>query len=140
MPSYVRGVTLSRWFLFIKHSFRFSKFVFCKLQVLPNWHLIVDNSAMNIYKGYRFPADIISYAVWVYYRFNLSYRDAEDLLAERGVNVSYESIRLWCDKFGLQYAKRLKRKHQCYGDTFFTDEIFLKINGTLLRKYGSQRR
>jgi len=84
---------------------------------------------MNIYKGYRFPADIISYAVWVYYRFNLSYRDVEDLLAERGVNVSYESIRLWCNRFGPEYAKRLKRKHQGYGDTFFIDEVFVKING-----------
>jgi len=55
-------------------------------KVLSNWHLIAGNSAMNIYKGYRFPADIIGYAVWVYYRFNLSYRDVEDLLAERGVN------------------------------------------------------
>ena len=84
---------------------------------------------MNIYKGYRFPADIISYAVWVYYRFNLSYRDVEDLLAERGVDVSYESIRLWCNRFGPEYAKRLKRKHQGYGDTFFIDEVFVKING-----------
>jgi putative transposase len=84
---------------------------------------------MNIYKGYRFPSDIIGYAVWVYYRFNLSYRDVEDLLAERGIIVSYESIRLWCNKFGSQYAKRLKRKHQGYGDTFFIDEVFVKIQG-----------
>ena len=94
----------------------------------------IDNSEMNIYIGYRFPPDIISYAVWVYYRFNLSYWDVEDLLAEWGVNVSYEAIRLWCIKFGSKYAKRLNRKHQRYRDTFFTDEIFLKINGMLLRK------
>jgi len=51
------------------------------------------------------------------------------LLAERGVNVNYESIRLWCNKFGTEYAKRLKRKHRGYGDTFFIDEVFVKING-----------
>jgi putative transposase len=84
---------------------------------------------MNTYKRHRFPPDIISYAVWLYYRFNLSHRDIEDLLAERGVIVSYESIRLWCIKFGAKYARRLKRKHRGYGDTFFIDEVFVKING-----------
>jgi putative transposase len=67
--------------------------------------------------------------VWLYHRFNLSHRDIEDLLAERGILVSYESIRLWCNKFGPQYAKRLKRRHQGYGDTFFIDEVFVKIQG-----------
>ena len=84
---------------------------------------------MNTYKRHRFPAEIISYAVWLYYRFNLSHRDIEDLLAERGITVTHESIRLWCIKFGALYARRLKRKHQGYGDTFFIDEVFVKING-----------
>jgi putative transposase len=84
---------------------------------------------MNVYKRHRFPPDIISYAVWLYYRFNLSHHDIEDLLAERGIIVSRESIRLWCIKFGALYARRLKRKHQGYGDTFFIDEVFVKING-----------
>lgn len=84
---------------------------------------------MNIYKRHRFPPDIISYAIWIYYRFNLSHRDIEDLLAERGINVSYEAIRVWCIKFGARYAWRLKRKHQGYGDTFYIDEVFVKING-----------
>jgi putative transposase len=84
---------------------------------------------MNTYKRHRFPPDIISYAVWLYYRFNLSNRDIEDLLAERGIVVSYESIRLWCIKFGAKYVKRLKRKHRGYGDTFVIDEVFVKING-----------
>ena len=53
-----------------------------------------------MYKQYRFPAEIIQYAVWLYHRFNLSYRDIEDLLAERGIIVSYETIRLWCNRFG----------------------------------------
>ena len=84
---------------------------------------------MNTYKRHRFPPDIISYAVWLYFRFNLSHRDIEDLLAERDITVSYESIRLWCLKFGQRYAWRLKRRHQGYGDTFYIDEIFVKING-----------
>ncbi len=84
---------------------------------------------MNTYKRHRFPSDIISYAVWLYYRFNLSHRDIEDLLAERGIIVSYETIRLWCIKFGAMYARRLKHKHRGYGDTFFIDEVFVKMNG-----------
>jgi len=84
---------------------------------------------MKIYKRHRFPADIISYAVWLYHRFNLSHRDIEDLLAERGVIVSREAIRLWCIKFGAKYAKRLKRRHSGYSDTFYIDEVFVKING-----------
>jgi len=84
---------------------------------------------MNTYKRHRFPPDIISYAVWLYYRFSLSHRDIEDLLAERGINVSRESIRLWCNKFGAIYTRRLKRKHRGYGDTFYIDEVFVKING-----------
>ena len=83
----------------------------------------------NIYKRYRYPSIIIQYAVWLYYRFNLSHRDIEDLLAERGINVTYEAIRLWCNRFGPKYAARLKRKHQGYGDTFFIDEVFIRING-----------
>jgi putative transposase len=96
---------------------------------------------MNTYKRHRFPPDIISYTVWLYHRFNLSHRDIEDLLAKRGITVSHESIRVWqpkhslrscgrlCIKFGALYARRLKRKHQCYGDTFYLDEVFVKING-----------
>ena len=83
----------------------------------------------TMYKRHRFPPEIIQYGVWLYYRFNLSCRDIEDLLAERGIAVSYESIRLWCNKFGLKYVRRLKKKHQGYGDTFFIDEVFVKIDG-----------
>jgi len=83
----------------------------------------------NIYKRYRFPSEIIQYAVWLYYRFNLSHRDIEDLLAERGINVTYEAIRLWCNRFGPIYIARLKRKHRGYGDTFFIDEVFVRIEG-----------
>ena len=84
---------------------------------------------MNTYKRHRFPPEIISYSVWLYFRFNLSHRDIEDLLAERGIIVSREAIRLWCIKFGAIYTRRLKRNHRGYGDTFFIDEVFVKING-----------
>ncbi len=82
-----------------------------------------------MYKHHRFPPEIIQFAVWLYHRFSLSHRDIEDLLAERGITVSYESIRLWCNKFGAKYARRLKKKHQGYGDIFFIDEVFVKIDG-----------
>ncbi len=59
----------------------------------------------------------------------MSHRDIEDLLAERGIEVSYESIRLWCNKFGPQYARRLKRRHLGFADTFYMDEVFVKIQG-----------
>ena len=84
---------------------------------------------MNTYKRHRFPPDVISYTVWLYFRFNLSHRDIEDLLAERGITVSREAIRLWCIKFGAIYTRRLKRKHRGFGDTFYIDEVFVKING-----------
>ena len=83
----------------------------------------------NQYKRHRFPPEIIQHAVWLYYRFNLSHRDIEDLLAVRGIVVSYESVRLWSNKFGPRYARQLKRRHQGFGDTFFIDEVFVKING-----------
>jgi len=85
--------------------------------------------SIAMYKRHRFPPEIIQYAVWLYHRFNLSHRDIEDLLAERGITVSYEAIRLWCNKFGLKYVRRLKKKHQGYGDTFFIDEVFVRIDG-----------
>ncbi len=84
---------------------------------------------MNTYKRHRFPPDIISYAVWLYYRFNLSHRNIEDLPAERGIIVSRESIRLWCITFGALYVRRLKRNHRGYGDTFYIDEVVVKIHG-----------
>jgi putative transposase len=83
----------------------------------------------NLYKRHRFPPVIIQHAVWLYHRFNLSHRDIEDLLAERGIDVSYESVRLWCNKFGPLFSKRLKRNHPGFGDTFFIDEVFVTIKG-----------
>ncbi len=81
------------------------------------------------YRGYRFPPEIISHAVWLYHRFGLSFRDVEDLLAERGVTVTYEAIRLWCRRFGLDCARRLRRRRGRMGDTWHLDELLLKIQG-----------
>ncbi|MFT5032267.1 MAG: putative transposase, partial [Bacteroidia bacterium] len=75
------------------------------------------------YRRHRFPPDIISYAVWLYYRFNLSHRDIEDLLAERGITVSREVIRLWCIKLGAIYTRRLKRKHRGEPHKIVTDKL-----------------
>jgi len=86
---------------------------------------------MNLYKRYRFPSEVIQHAVWLYHRFNLSHRDIEDLLEEQGIRVSYESIRLWCNKFGPEYASRLKKKRNGFGDTFYLDEVFTRINGEM---------
>ncbi len=81
------------------------------------------------YLRHRFPPDIISHAVWLYHRYCLSFRDVEDLLAERGIIVSYETIRQWCEKFGPEYARRLKRRQGRLGDSWFLDEVFVTING-----------
>jgi putative transposase len=81
------------------------------------------------YRGYRFPPDIISHAVWLYHRFCLSFRDVEDLLAQRGITVSYETIRQWCRKFGIEYARTLRRRQGRLGDTWYLDELFVMIQG-----------
>ena len=75
------------------------------------------------------PPEIISHAVWLYHRYCMSFRDVEDLLAERGIIVSYETVRQWCGKFGPDYARQLKRRQGRLGDTWFLDEVFVTING-----------
>ena len=86
-------------------------------------------SPLPSYRGYRFPPEIISHAVRLYHRFDLSVRDIEDLLAERGVTVTYEAIRQWCRTFGLDYAHRLQRRRGRMGDTWYLNEGFIKIEG-----------
>ena len=81
------------------------------------------------YRGYRFPAEVISRAVLLYYRFGLSFRDVEDLFAERGITVTYEAIRQWCLRFGLDYARRLRHRRGRQGDTWYLDELFVRIQG-----------
>lgn len=78
---------------------------------------------------HRFPPVIIQHALWLYFRFTLSYRDVENLLAERGIDVSYETVRRWALKFGGYYAQRLRKKRPKSGSTWHIDEVFLKING-----------
>lgn len=78
-------------------------------------------------KGYRFPRSIISYAIWAYHRFALSLRDVEDLLAERGVTVSYETIRAWFGKFGSQIAKRVRAARKQPTDKWHLDEVVIVI-------------
>jgi putative transposase len=70
----------------------------------------------NPYKRHRFPAEIISHCVWLYFRFCLSYRDVEELMAERGVFLTYEAVRYWCRKFGQTYANQLRRRRPRPGD------------------------
>jgi putative transposase len=83
----------------------------------------------NLYRGHRFPREIISYAVWFYYRFAVSFRDTEEAMAARGVQVSYETVRRWCEKFGHLYAAGLRKRRGRTGDKWHLDEVCLKING-----------
>ena len=92
----------------------------------------MDTSAAPSYRGYRFPAEIISQCVWLYFRFCLSFRDVQEMMLERGVVVSHEAVRLWCLKFGAEYARRFRHRGDRPGDTWFLDEVFCKINGQLV--------
>ncbi|MET8747955.1 IS6 family transposase [Streptomyces sp. NPDC004728] len=85
------------------------------------------------YKGHRYPAEVISHCVWLYFRFPLSFREVEELMLERGVIVSYETVRRWCAKFGQSYASALRRRQPRPGDKWHLDEVFIKVNGE--RKY-----
>ena len=86
-------------------------------------------SRRSRYIRHRFPPEVISHAVWLYYRFSLSFREVEEMLVERGLDVTYETIRQWTIKFGTQYARRLKRRQGRLGDTWYLDELFVMING-----------
>ena len=81
------------------------------------------------YSRHRFPGSIIQHAVWLYFRFPLSFRDVEDLLSERGIDVSYESVRRWSVKFGLAYAYKLRRSRPRPDARWHLDEVFVSING-----------
>jgi putative transposase len=86
-------------------------------------------ASTNHYKNHRFPVEIISHGVWLYFRFCLSYHDVEELLFARGVHVTYEAIRKWCQKFGPAYANQLRRRRPRPGAKWPRDEAFLPING-----------
>lgn len=86
-------------------------------------------SASPLYRGHPYPVEVISHCVWLYFRFPLSFREVEELMLERGVIVSYKTIRRWCMKFGQQYANSLRRRRPRPGDKWHLDEVFIKING-----------
>ena len=81
------------------------------------------------YAGYRFPAEIIGHAVWLYFRFPLGLRMVEELLAARGIIVSHETVRQWARKFGQQFANQIRRRLPRGGDKWHLDEVVLKISG-----------
>ena len=85
------------------------------------------NTKPPFYHSYCFPPEIISHAIWLSHRFSLSFHEMEDLLAQRGITVTYETIRQWGQKFGPDYARRLKRRQGHLGDTWHVAEPFLTI-------------
>ena len=88
--------------------------------------MILNEVPANPYRGYRFPEEIISQCVWLYFNFAVSLREVELMMAYRGIQLSYETIRRWCDTFGAAYAAKLKRRRPKLGDKWFLDEVFLK--------------
>ncbi len=88
-----------------------------------------EADALPSYAGYRFPRESIAHAVWRYVRFALRYRDVAELLAERGVIVTHETVRQWCRKFGQTYANALRRRRPRPGDKWHLDEVFIPIDG-----------
>jgi putative transposase len=83
------------------------------------------------YKNHRYPIDIVARAIWLYFRFNLSLRDVEEMLLERGIVVSYETIRRWCRQHGPDYARRLRRKAPTKDDVWHLDEVMVRVSGRL---------
>src|SRR6267143_2495035 len=94
-------------------------------------HTGLMSTSASLYHRHRFPTGIISHCVWLYFRFALSFRDVEEMLAMRGVALYYETVREWCLKFGQTYANELRRRSPRPGDRWHVDEVFLKINGRL---------
>ena len=83
------------------------------------------------YARYRFPPEVIDHAIWLYLRFTLSFRDVEDLLAERGIAVSYETVRRWVNHFGPMIAAQLRKRRPKPHATWHLDEVYLKIDGRM---------
>ena len=89
----------------------------------------MTTSAVPSYAGYRFPAEVISHAVWLYFRFPLSLRMVDELLAVRGIIVSHETVRQWVLKFGQAFANQIRRRLPAAGDKWHLDEVVLTIAG-----------
>src|SRR6187402_3864491 len=88
-----------------------------------------SSTAKSPYAGHRFPAEVISHAVWLYFRFPLSLRMVEEMLAARGIIISHESVRQWALKFGQTFANQIRRRLPCAGDKWHLDEVAIKIAG-----------
>jgi putative transposase len=86
-------------------------------------------SATSIDRGDRFPAEVIQQAVWLYFRFPLSLRMVEDLLAARGIIVSHETVRCWAEKFGRIYVNKIPRRALQFGDKWHLEDVVISING-----------
>src|SRR3954464_8943033 len=86
-------------------------------------------TAKSPYAGYRFPGEVISQAVWLYFRFPLSLRMVDEMLAARGIDVSHETVRQWGRKFGQAFANQIRRRLPCAGDKWHLDEVCLRIAG-----------
>jgi len=89
----------------------------------------MTTSAVPSYAGYRFPAEVISHAVWLYFRFPLSLRMVDELLAARGIIVSYETVRQWALKFGQSFANQIRRRLPAAGDKWHMEEVVITISG-----------
>ena len=106
--------------------------------VTPRWPCRVSagpvpSSMTEIsYSGYRFPPEIIHQSIWLYLRFTLSFRDVEDLLAERGISVSYETVRRWVNHFGPMIAANLRKRRPRPHTIWHLDEAYLKIDGRMV--------
>lgn len=81
------------------------------------------------YRDHRYPVEAISHCAWLYFRFPLSFREVEELMLERGIAVSCETLRRWCGKFGQTYANALRRRKPRPRDKWHLDEVFIKVNG-----------
>ena len=88
-----------------------------------------NSDQLIFYAGYRFPPEVISYAVWLYFRFPLSLRMVEHMLAARSIDVTYETVRRWALKFGQQIAKNIRHRLAAVGDKWHLDEVVVSING-----------
>jgi len=89
----------------------------------------MSNLRAPLYRRHRFPPEIISYSVWLYFRFPLSLRMVEEMLAARGICVSYETVRRWAIKFGRRFASQIRRRAPARGDKWHLDEVVVSIAG-----------
>ena len=119
---------IDRRMIQLEHDLEGIAKLFSHTDLATGWCMKIP-SAMARLKGYRHPREIIAYAVWAYHRFALSTADVEDLLAERGVIISRETIRLWVNHFGAHFAACIRRDRPRPNDKWYLDEVVIPING-----------